>query len=166
MSMFNDISWGSKDNEQECELSAKLVSIYARRFSPGRWSFFGPGSEKKWFSTHESKPQGEWDRVAELMMIKFSESAHAFFSWFQGVIYCTCGHLLVESESSPNFHQWRLDALSIPHFVIKKGRRPRGARHGKTEAQKEHFVPTMRGGDVSKRNLKEFTIASNEIQHT
>ena len=32
-SMFNDISWGSKDNEQECELSAKLVSICARRFS-------------------------------------------------------------------------------------------------------------------------------------
>ena len=34
MSMFNDISWGSQDNEQECELSAKLVSIYAKRFSP------------------------------------------------------------------------------------------------------------------------------------
>ena len=33
--MFNDISWGSKDNEQECESSAKLVSIYARRYSPG-----------------------------------------------------------------------------------------------------------------------------------
>ena len=26
-SMFNDISWGSKDNEKECELSAQLVSI-------------------------------------------------------------------------------------------------------------------------------------------
>ena len=51
MSMFNDISWGSKDNEQECELSAKLVSIYAKRFSPGRWSFLAPGSEKKWYST-------------------------------------------------------------------------------------------------------------------
>ena len=47
MSMFNDISWGSKDNEQEWELSANLVSIDARRFSPGRWSFLGPGSEKK-----------------------------------------------------------------------------------------------------------------------
>ena len=47
MSMFNDISWGSKDNEQECELSAQLVSICARRFSPGRWSLFGPRSEKK-----------------------------------------------------------------------------------------------------------------------
>ena len=39
MSMFNDISWGSEDNEQECDANANLVSIYARRFSPGRWSF-------------------------------------------------------------------------------------------------------------------------------
>ena len=59
--------------------------------------------------------------------------------WNQGVIYCTCGHLLIESESSQHFHQWRLDAFSIPHYVIRK-ERPRGARHGKTEAQKEHFV--------------------------
>ena len=29
--------------------------------------------------------------------------------------------------------------LSIPHYVIKKGR-PFGARHGKTEAQKEYLV--------------------------
>ena len=46
MSVFNDISWGSEDNEQECESSANLVSISARRFSPGRWCFLGPGSEK------------------------------------------------------------------------------------------------------------------------
>ena len=74
MSMFNDILLGSQDNEQECELSANLVSFCARRFSPGRWSFLGPGSKKKWYSPHDSKPQGERDRVAELMMIKFSES--------------------------------------------------------------------------------------------
>ena len=47
MSMFNDISWGSQDNEKECESTTNFVSIYAWRFSPGRWSFFGPGSEKK-----------------------------------------------------------------------------------------------------------------------
>ena len=47
MSMFNDITWGSEDNEQECESNANLVSIYARRFSPGRWSFLLPGSGKK-----------------------------------------------------------------------------------------------------------------------
>ena len=65
MSMFNDISWGCKDNEKECESSAQLVSLYAKRFSPGQWSFLGPGSEKKWYSTHEYNPQVEWDRVAE-----------------------------------------------------------------------------------------------------
>ena len=79
MSMLNDISCGSKDNGQECELSAKLVSIFARRFSPGKWSFFGLGSEKKWYSTLEYKPQGEWDRVAEQIMIKFAESGHPVF---------------------------------------------------------------------------------------
>ena len=79
MSMFNDISWGSQDNEQECESNANIVSVYARRFSPGRWSFLGPGSEKKWYSTYDSRPQGELDIVDKLMMIKFSESGHPVF---------------------------------------------------------------------------------------
>ena len=56
MSMFNDTSWGSEDNEQECESDANLVSIFARRFSPERWSFLGLGSEKKWHTTRESRP--------------------------------------------------------------------------------------------------------------
>ena len=59
--------------------------------------------------------------------------------WKQGIVFCTCGHLLRESEASQHFHQWRLDAFSIQNYVIKNGR-PRGARHGKTEAQKEHFI--------------------------
>ena len=79
MSVFNDISWGSEDNEQGCNANADLVSVYARRFPPGRWSFFGLGSEKKWYSISEDRPQGEWDKVAELMMIKFAESGHPVF---------------------------------------------------------------------------------------
>ena len=47
MSMFNDISWGSKDNEKECESNAQLVSLFAKRFSEGQWALLGPGSEKK-----------------------------------------------------------------------------------------------------------------------
>ena len=50
MSMFNDISCGSKDNEEERLANAKLVSLYANRFGTGQWSFLGPGSEKKWYS--------------------------------------------------------------------------------------------------------------------
>ena len=48
MSMFIDISWGSKDNEKECESIANLVSLHAKRCVTGQWSFIGPGSEKKW----------------------------------------------------------------------------------------------------------------------
>ena len=44
MSMFNDISWGSKDSEKECESSAQLVSLYAKRFhqANGRSSDLDP----------------------------------------------------------------------------------------------------------------------------
>ena len=70
MLMFNDIMWGSKDNETECTANSTIVSLFTKRFPAGHWSFLGPGSEKKWYSTHDSKPQPEWDRVAELMMIK------------------------------------------------------------------------------------------------
>ena len=44
VSMFNDISCGSKDNEQECLANAKLVSLYAKRFGKRAmviyWSWF------------------------------------------------------------------------------------------------------------------------------
>ena len=33
------------------------------------------------------------------------QCSECLLQWNQGVIFCTCGHLLVESESSPNFHQ-------------------------------------------------------------
>ena len=79
MSMFNDISFGSRDNEKECESNANLVSLYAKRFGAGQWSFLGPGSEKKWYSISEDSPQGEWDNMAERMMLEFVESGHPIF---------------------------------------------------------------------------------------
>ena len=41
MSMFNNIIWWTKDNEQECIADATLVSLFAKRFPAGRWSFLG-----------------------------------------------------------------------------------------------------------------------------
>ena len=79
MSMFNDISCGSRDNEKECLANANLVSLFARRFGKGQWSFVGPGSEKKWSSISEDSPQGEWDDMAEKMMLEFAESGHPIF---------------------------------------------------------------------------------------
>ena len=73
MSMFNDIIWGSTDNELECIANATLVTLFSKRFPAGRWSFLGPGSETKWYSTDKERPGGKWDRVAESIMIKFGE---------------------------------------------------------------------------------------------
>ena len=79
MSMFNDISCGTKDNEKECVANAKVVSIYAKKFGIGQWSFFGPGSEKKWYSMEENSPQGIWDHIAEKMLLEFAESTCPIF---------------------------------------------------------------------------------------
>ena len=67
MSMFNDISWGSKDNKKECESNVQLVSLFAKIFGED-WSFLGPGSGRKWSSVSEDCPQGEWDKMAEMMV--------------------------------------------------------------------------------------------------
>ena len=65
-----------KGNEELRTASSKMVADYARRFAHGHWSFLGPGPEKKWYRTHTYKPNGKWDRVAEDMMLNFSESGH------------------------------------------------------------------------------------------
>ena len=79
MSMFNDISCATKDNEQECLAHARVVSLYARRFGTRQWSFIGPGSEKKWYSMSEDSPQGIWDKIAERMLLEFAESGCPIF---------------------------------------------------------------------------------------
>ena len=79
MSMFNDISCGSRDHDKECLAHANLVSLYAKRFGTGQWSFIGPGSEKKWYSISEDSPQGVWDNMAERMLLEFAESGCPIF---------------------------------------------------------------------------------------
>ena len=78
MSMFNDISCDRKDNKDECLANAETVKVLARRFGIGQWSFIGPGSEKKWYSS-ENSPQGAWDDIAEQMLLEFAKSGHPTF---------------------------------------------------------------------------------------
>ena len=79
MSMFNDISCDRKGNKEECLANARVVTILAKRFGIGQWSFIGPGSEKKWYSGEENSPQGAWDNIAEEMLLEFAESGHPTF---------------------------------------------------------------------------------------
>ena len=51
--------------------------------------------------------------------------------WNVGIVYCTCGYFLQkETEANRVFVKFSMDLLSLPEYVIKKGR-PHGHRYGK-----------------------------------
>ena len=63
--------------------------------------------------------------------------------WSEGIVYCTCGHLLKESEANRSAIQCALDLLSIQNYVIKKGRplgHRYGHRYGKTTEQRDYHI--------------------------
>ena len=89
------------------------------------------------------------------------QCSHCLLYWNQGIVYCTCGQCLIDIESRRKFNKLRLVALSIPHYVIKKGP-DHGARHGKTKEQTEYHT----AWNAWKRCciLQVFTIAFSETK--
>ena len=59
--------------------------------------------------------------------------------WSEGIVYCTCGHILKETVANRSFIVYTLDLLSIPEYVIKKGR-PHDHRYGKAPENKEYYL--------------------------
>ena len=80
----------------------------------------------------------------------------------EGIVYCTCGHLLKESEANRGVIQYTLDLLSIPNYVIKKGR-PHGHRYGKTPEKKEYHLAHNLKKNASRSISKGSTVVSCEI---
>ena len=79
MSMFNNIVWDAKGNDELYENNSKTIKEYVERFPRGHWSFLGSGSQKKWHGTYDHKPDGSWDRIAEKMLLNFAGSNHPVF---------------------------------------------------------------------------------------
>ena len=123
-----------------CERSRKLpcsrtrwrrskVILIEEHFMPtcSRKNVYNP------FSTNSKAMIRELDNVELFELcetVPKVQCSQCLLCWNQGVIYCTCGQFLIDSESTRKFNKLRLDALSIPKYVIKKGR-SHGARHGK-----------------------------------
>ena len=71
-----------KTMKQECVANSTLVSLFAKRFPAGRWSFFGPGSETKWYfhwqrKTRRKTGSSRWnddDQIRRKRDTQFSES--------------------------------------------------------------------------------------------
>ena len=79
MSMYNDMIWGTPGNHENCMANSRNVAACANKFSQECWLSLGLGCEKKWYGTHVSKPNGEWNSTAEVMMLNFAESGHPVF---------------------------------------------------------------------------------------
>ena len=56
--------------------------------------------------------------------------------WNIDIVYCTCGHFLhKETAVNQKFVKYTMDLLSVPEYVIKKGR-PHGHRYWKKPGDK------------------------------
>ena len=72
--------------------------------------------------------------------------------WNIGILYCTCGHFLhKERGDNQKFISYTMDLLSVPEYVIKKGR-PHGHRYGKKPGDKEYFTANQ----LKKRCKKKY----------
>ena len=74
-------------------------------------------------------------------------------NWSEGIVYCTCGHLLKETVANRRFIKFSMDLLSIPEYVIKKGR-PHGHRYGKLPENKEYHLVHNLKKRCKKRDFK------------
>ena len=73
--------------------------------------------------------------------------------WSAGIVYCTCGHLLQETVANRGFMKYTMDFLSIPEYVIKKGR-PHGQRDGKKPGDKEYYLANQLKKRCQKRDYQ------------
>ena len=72
--------------------------------------------------------------------------------WDIGIVYCTCGHFLRKGrDGNQKFIKYTMDLLSIPDYVIKKGR-PHGHRYGKTPGDREYYTANQ----LKKKCKKKF----------
>ena len=73
--------------------------------------------------------------------------------WSEGNVYCTCPHLLKETVANRRFIVYTMDFLSIPEYVIKKGR-PHGPRYGKLPGNIEYHLAHNLKKRCKKRDYK------------
>ena len=76
MSIFNDIDWAIRANDEMCIADADKVKDYPKKFLQGHWTFLGPGSEKKGYGEPSYPPNGERDSTANKMVQRFKETGH------------------------------------------------------------------------------------------
>ena len=87
--------------------------------------------------------------------------------WNIGIVCCTCGHFLQKGRGCESAIRQVYDGLlSIPEYVIKKGR-PHGHRYGKKPGDREYFSANQLKKKCKKKHFsKESMTDSYEMKHS
>ena len=86
--------------------------------------------------------------------------------WNIGIVYCKCGHFLrKERGANQQFIKYTIDLLSVPEYVIEKGR-PHGHRYGRKLGDKEYHTANQLKKRCKKSISKEPMIDSYEMKHS
>ena len=120
ISTYHDIIWWTPRHEDNCMANSTNVASYAKRFPHGCWSYLVIGCEKV-YGTHANKPHGEWNRVAEIMMLNFAESGHPVF---RATSALGRGELLSKGGEKKTIHcKWRNRWVdSSPGYIGKSAK--------------------------------------------
>ena len=74
--------------------------------------------------------------------------------WNIGIVYRTCGHFLRKGRGvNQQLISYTMDLLSLPEYVIKKGR-PHGHRHSRKQGNKEYFTADQLKKKCKKNNFQ------------
>ena len=105
-----------------------------------------PTCSRKTSTTKQQKFEGEDPRIGQCGVIRVvrkctKSTMFSLSSLLESKELCIARADSSWLKANPEecFYKLRLDALSVPHYVIKTWR-CHGARHGKTEEQKEYYI--------------------------
>ena len=68
VSMFNDISCDGKGNKEECLANARVITMLAKKFGIGQWSFIGPKNESKCFHKKTKGVNSVWMQDSYMLL--------------------------------------------------------------------------------------------------
>ena len=85
---------------------------------------------------HQNKAYNPFTATAKKMITE------CLSYWSEGIVHCTYGHLLKEIVANRGVIQYTMDFLSIPEYIIKKGR-PHGTDMGKLQKRKTIIWPII-----------------------
>ena len=96
---------------------------YAKRFSRGHWTFFGPGDEKK-YGTLSKTLEGTWDSTTTQMVDGSKETGHPVFKSISAL-----SRGIVERKNNRDTVHFNADASNKHRKVVSNGSFSKSAQY-------------------------------------